>query len=109
MGSQLSPEWWEKWDARSKYFNELGELTGYEAESRPWDNRIEDLIQELRRRDPDVQSFCEEMAALSAMLKAMMAFKPGERPTASELLEFEWMRKWALPELEKIPKSAQCQ
>jgi serine/threonine-protein kinase SRPK3 len=36
------------------------------------------------------------------MLKAMMAFRPGERPTAKEILKSEWMRKWALPDLERM-------
>ncbi|WEW59216.1 hypothetical protein PRK78_004685 [Emydomyces testavorans] len=27
---------------------------------------------------------------------------PNKRPTADEILEFEWMRKWALPEVERM-------
>jgi serine/threonine-protein kinase SRPK3 len=44
----------------------------------------------------------EEKAALFDMLKAMMAFKPGERITADKIKESEWMTKWALPELRKL-------
>ncbi|KAK9609086.1 hypothetical protein V6000_010025 [Aspergillus fumigatus] len=39
-----------------------------------------------------------EKVALLSMLKAMRAFNPEERPTAQEVLNCEWMQKWALPE-----------
>jgi hypothetical protein len=36
------------------------------------------------------------------MLRWMLAFRPGDRPTAKQVLETEWMREWALPECEKV-------
>lgn len=44
----------------------------------------------------------EEKAALFAILKGMLAFRPRERLTAEEVLESGWMKEWALPELEKM-------
>jgi serine/threonine-protein kinase SRPK3 len=38
----------------------------------------------------------EEKATLFDMLKAMMAFKPGERTTAEQVKKSKWMRKWGL-------------
>jgi hypothetical protein len=39
--------------------------------------------------------------ALLAMLRAMLAFRPEERRTATEVMECEWMQRGALPELVK--------
>ena len=41
----------------------------------------------------------EEKAALIDMLKAMLAFKSGDRMTVKQILEPKWMKEWALPEL----------
>lgn len=38
-----------------------------------------------------------ELRALENLLRAMMTFEPGERPTADQLLRSEYMVKWALP------------
>jgi len=46
----------------------------------------------------------EEKAALLSMLKAMMAFKPGDQMTAEQITESEWMKKWALPELKRLKR-----
>lgn len=42
-----------------------------------------------------------EKSALLDMLKGMLAFRSKERLTAAEILESEWMRRWALPVLGK--------
>ncbi|KAN0066770.1 hypothetical protein V8E54_015160 [Elaphomyces granulatus] len=45
-------------------------------------------------------------AALLNMLKAMMAFKPGDWTTATkQIIESEWMEKWALPELSRLKEA----
>jgi hypothetical protein len=38
-----------------------------------------------------------EMRALEDLLRGMLAFEPGERLTAEELVRSEYMVKWALP------------
>ncbi|KAL4961928.1 kinase domain-containing protein [Aspergillus stella-maris] len=42
-----------------------------------------------------------EMRALEDMLRSMMSFEPEKRPTANQLLESEYMVKWALPAWER--------
>lgn len=42
-----------------------------------------------------------ELRALEDLLRAMMAFEPGERPTADQLITFEYVVKWALPAWER--------
>ena len=43
-----------------------------------------------------------ERDAIFKMLKSMLKFRPENRSTAKQILECEWMVKWALPEYEKI-------
>lgn len=44
----------------------------------------------------------QEKRALFVMLKGMLAYDPQLRPTAGALLDSEWMRKWGIPELERM-------
>ncbi|KAK2758249.1 hypothetical protein FQN54_004094 [Arachnomyces sp. PD_36] len=101
---KLPLEWWEAWDARLKWFNEDGvkELGGV---GRPWADRFKYSVQEPRLECGMDEMSREENAALFAMLKPMMAFKPWERPTAENIIASDWMRNWALPELGRMRTS----
>ena len=46
-----------------------------------------------------------ERDALSSLLRSMFSFRPEDRPSAQQILESEWMVKWALPEYEKIRRT----
>ena len=55
------------------------------------------------RRHEGLLSFdTKEKAVFFDMLKPMFSFRPDDRPTTKQIFESEWMRKWALPEYEKI-------
>lgn len=98
---KLPPEWWEKWDVRSKWFDEDGVRVG--GLGRPWTERFACSVQGPRQEESAVEEMSEEeMADLSTMLKAMMAFRPEERPTANEILQSAWMRRFALPEVDRM-------
>ncbi|KAL9947491.1 hypothetical protein ACHAQF_001329 [Verticillium nonalfalfae] len=43
----------------------------------------------------------EEQGALFEVLKRMLAWRPGERPSVEEVLSMPWMAKWALPAYEE--------
>ena len=101
---KLPNEWWQKWDTRRKWFNEDG-VREFGEVGRHWEERFERSVQKPRQECEMEVVGDEEKAALFVMLKAMMAFTPGERSTAEEILESEWMRKWALPELERMKKT----
>lgn len=103
---KLPEEWWEKWNVRSKWFNEDGTRNHHDLGS-PWTERFEKFVQNPRRRDGMQEIEDEEKAVLFAMLKAMLAFRPEERLTAAEVLRSRWMKDWALPELEKTTHFAQ--
>ena len=88
-------------DDRQKWFNEEGERNdGTERTS--WEKRFELSVRKFGMGEISE----EEKAALLAMLKAMMAFRPEEWMTAEQIKESEWMTKWAVPELQKL-KSGQ--
>ncbi|PGH23273.1 hypothetical protein AJ80_02689 [Polytolypa hystricis UAMH7299] len=100
---RLLPEWWEKWDAHLQWFNEDGTRNHWELGS-PWAERFEKFVQKPRRECGMEEVGNEEKAALFTMLKTMLVFIPGERLTAEEALEAQWMKEWALPELERMRK-----
>ncbi|PNY27326.1 Protein kinase domain protein [Tolypocladium capitatum] len=97
----LPQEWWVGWGARSRKFTEAGQpVEGRSVWS--WDQRFEDSIQEPRREKGMATLDAKEKDAFFAMMRWMLAFRPGDRPTAKQVLETAWMRDWALPEYENI-------
>jgi serine/threonine protein kinase len=48
-----------------------------------------------------------ERDAIFSMLRSMLVFKPESRATAKQILDSEWMVKWALPEFEKCRLAGQ--
>ncbi|TQN73124.1 Serine/threonine-protein kinase spk-1 [Colletotrichum shisoi] len=96
----LPPEWWEKWETRSRKFAGNGKpKEGRLAWS--WDQRFEDSIQEPRR-DEGMETLEErERDALFDMVRWMLAFRPEDRPSARQVLETAWMKNWAIPARDK--------
>ncbi|KAH7019746.1 kinase-like domain-containing protein [Ilyonectria destructans] len=100
---RLPPEWWEKWEARSKSFTEDGRPKG-DRSPWSWDQRFEDSIQQPRREKGMETLDEKESHALCEMIRWMLAFRPGDRPSADQVLKTAWMRNWAIPESEKTWK-----
>ncbi|RHZ48574.1 uncharacterized protein CDV56_102177 [Aspergillus thermomutatus] len=98
---KLPLQWWLKWDSRMRWFNEDGTRHSG-ANPRHWEQRFNDSVQEPRQEFKMTEVGEVEKVALFAMLRAMLAFLPEKRPTAAEVMECEWMQKWALPELAKV-------
>ncbi|KAH8425433.1 uncharacterized protein LDX57_003186 [Aspergillus melleus] len=92
----LPREWWGRWDARHDRFTEDGTPINRNP-YRSWDDRFEDSVQQPRRECGMVTFDEEERDAVSKMLRAMLAFRPEDRITARQVLDEEWMVKWALP------------
>jgi serine/threonine-protein kinase SRPK3 len=96
----LPAKWWEKWEARSKKFTANGQpREGRSAWS--WNQRFEDSIQEPRRDKGMKMVDEEERDALFEMMRGMLGFQPGDRPSAKQVLDTAWMSKWAIPEYDK--------
>ena len=101
---KLPPEWWQKWDARTKYFNEEAVIhDDYKIGSLA--ERFEESVQQARRTKGIEEVGEEEKAAFLDMIKAMMAFKPEERMTIRQVKKSKWMKKWALPEIHKLARA----
>lgn len=90
-------EWWNKYEKRSKWFDEAGKPLSNECDIWSWDRRIEEWMQEPRRDyGMDVVSD-DEKAALLQLLRWMLSWKPADRPSAEQVLGSAWMTRWALP------------
>lgn len=99
---ELPKNWWDGWEAKSKYFQEDG--TPIESCRTPsWDRRFERDIQQPRR-DKDGLGGCldvKEAEAFASMVRSMLSYRPVHRPTAADVLGSAWMTRYALPELER--------
>lgn len=95
-------EWWGKWKAKAK--------TGsFSANGIPtpgrvvwtFEKRFEDCIQQPRRENGMETIAEDERGAMFAMIKGMLKSDPCDRLSAQQVLETEWMRRWAIPRAEK--------
>ncbi|KAM5431951.1 hypothetical protein McanMca71_005922 [Microsporum canis] len=98
---ELPHKWWNKWEARYKYFDERGKPKKDRYVFPALEDRFEKHIQEPRRKDSVGEFDREETAALLVMLRSMLAFRPEERATIETVLGSDWMVNWGLPEFEK--------
>ena len=94
---KLPRGWWERWEARYEYFDESGHPRS-DRYVRSWEERFERHIQQSRR-DAGIETVeADEKEAIRDMLSSMLVFRPEMRATVMDVLECEWMVKWALPE-----------
>lgn len=64
------------------------------------ENAFEEFVQKYRKKKESAGIFEEEETkAFFALMRGMLRFRPEERLTIDEVLESEWMIKWALPQL----------
>ncbi|KAF3402144.1 hypothetical protein DPV78_004665 [Talaromyces pinophilus] len=92
--SSLPSEWWEAWEQR------IPKEGRYVWPS--FEQAFEEGVQKYRRRSQKVKEFDEEeMPAILTLMRRMLVFRPEHRLTAEEILQSEWMVKWALPEFHK--------
>ncbi|KAK2809177.1 hypothetical protein FQN50_004012 [Emmonsiellopsis sp. PD_5] len=98
---KLPRDWWEKWDARERWFTNEATRIVSGGEGRPFVDRFVDSIQQPRWGSAMEEGIGEaEKTALLTMLRGMLAYRPDERLTAREIIESEWMVRWALPALD---------
>jgi serine/threonine protein kinase len=91
---KLPPQWWEKWEARRELFDEFG--TSQDRNVRSWEDRFKKHIQQPRQKAGMPIFDAEEKAAVMDMLRSMLYFEPEKRYTAREILQCQWMKRWAL-------------
>ena len=99
----LPTEWWGKWEGRGNHFTDDGEPNNRAtSQYRSLEDAFELNIQQPRNQAGMLPLESSERNALFAMLRPMLSFKPENRPSAQQVLESEWMLKWAIPKYEKI-------
>ncbi|KAI9036249.1 kinase-like domain-containing protein [Aspergillus affinis] len=92
----MPSDWWHRWEERSVFFDEHGCTTESYKENQ-WpslEESFEVCVQKWRRKVGGEVAAAEKDAFLELM-RQMLLFRPGERPTAEEVLQSEWMVKWA--------------
>ncbi|KAK4216721.1 kinase-like domain-containing protein [Rhypophila decipiens] len=101
LQGRMPGQWWDKWESRDKWFYEDGRPKAAECDVWDWDRRFKEWVQEPRERRGLGALGEEEKVALLVLLKCMLRWRPGERPTAEDVLESTWMRNWAMPAYER--------
>ncbi|TLD08322.1 uncharacterized protein PgNI_07730 [Pyricularia grisea] len=101
----LPVEWWEKWEARSKWFVENGRPIEGRDTSWTWEKRFEHSQRPRSEKGTELMSV-EEKSAFFKMLRSMLVFRPGARPIAERVLECDWIQKWAVPSYERTLNEA---
>lgn len=97
----MPPEWWGKWEKRSKWYDEAGKPLSNASDIWTWERRFEQWVQNPRR-SRDMETIGEaERDALFQLLGRMLAWRPRERPDIKEVLETDWVTRWALPAYRK--------
>ncbi|KZF22827.1 kinase domain protein [Xylona heveae TC161] len=100
LGS-MPHRWWERWEEKSQFFDDNRRPREGREVSPPIDKAFEEKVQKWRRKTGMGEYEKEETAAILDLMRRMLAFEPDERLTAEEVLQSEWMTKWALPDLER--------
>ncbi|KXX82331.1 Protein kinase dsk1 [Madurella mycetomatis] len=99
--------WWDRWANRGEFFEPDGSWKrgGIKRIYTPVFRRLHQRMWDMGRGETpetcqwDVQG--GEMRALEEMLRGMLAFEPGERLTAEQLVRCEYMVRWAFPAWER--------
>jgi serine/threonine protein kinase len=92
----MPSSWWERWEERGQFFKQEGHPRGDRDVWPRLDDAFEEGVQKYRRKREMGEFGRDETAAILALMRQMLAFRPEERPTAEEVLKSEWMVKWAL-------------
>ncbi|KAF5648870.1 dis1-suppressing kinase [Fusarium sp. NRRL 25303] len=99
----LPDEWWNKWEARSQWFMEDGSHKNGGCPEM-LEGRFESSIQDPRRKRSMETLGEKESHAFKDMIRWMLSYSPGDRPTAEQLLKTDWMKYWAIPDFDNIHK-----
>jgi serine/threonine protein kinase len=97
----LPLSWWESWEERDVFFDGNGNPKKGRDVWPPINEAFEEGVQKYRRMDKIGEFDREEASAILELVCRMLAFRPGDRPPAEEVLDSEWMVRWALPDFQR--------
>ena len=99
---KLPLDWWEKWDARSQFFDDDCNPISESNECDTFEERFERGMQFHRRRLGMELVSDEERDDFLDMLKRVIVLDPAQRLTIHELMQTRWFHRWIQPALEKV-------
>ena len=107
LGYQNSPPSWKKhWEQLNTEMTDMDPRIPRRPKGNreiwpPLEEAFEQFVQKYRRKREGAGIFGEEETrAVLDLMRSMLKFRPEERLTIDEVLQSEWMVKWALPQLE---------
>ncbi|CAG9945698.1 unnamed protein product [Clonostachys rosea f. rosea IK726] len=102
----LLPAWWKRWEKRGEWFTEAGEpIKDEDDEIETLEDKFKISMQQSRAAEKMPLFDPEEERALLKMFRSMLVFAPESRSTIGQVINSEWMHKWALPAYYELEKS----
>lgn len=96
---KLPDQWWSQWESRGDFFNEDATIDVQSGAliQDSLEKRYDDLVNAARRRSDMEEQGQDEKRAFLQMIGSMLQYLPGDRATIQDVIESEWMQKWAFP------------
>lgn len=95
----LPTRWWSQWEDRHDYFdqdgNSIGKNTGPSL-----DKAFDDWVQVYRQKLKAGVFSEEEKTAFLQLLRRMLSYDSLQRPTVAQVLESDWVVKWAVSDFD---------
>jgi serine/threonine-protein kinase SRPK3 len=96
---KLPDPWWSQWGSRADFFNE--DATIDITTGAPFQDSLEErydwFVNAARRRSDMEEQGEDEKKAFLHMIWMMLRYLPSDRATIQNVVESEWMQKWAFP------------
>ncbi|KGO73526.1 hypothetical protein PITC_044050 [Penicillium italicum] len=96
---KLPNPWWSQWESRAEFYNEDATIditTGTPVQD-GLEERYDWFVNAARRRSDMEKPGEDEKKAFLHMISMMLQYSPSDRVTIQDVVESEWMQKWALP------------
>lgn len=104
---KLPEPWWTQWESRDEFHNKdaaIDAQTGTHFKD-SLEKRYNWLVKAARRRNDMEEQGEDEKRAFLALMGRMLRYLPGDRATIQDVVESEWMQKWALPAKQSLDSS----
>ncbi|VUC36820.1 unnamed protein product [Clonostachys rosea] len=103
--SPLLPAWWKRWEARGEWFTEAGDPIKEDTdEVETLEDKFKISMQQSRVAEKMPLFDAQEEREILKMFRSMLVFAPKSRATIGQVIDSEWMQKWALPAYHELQK-----
>lgn len=97
----MPTRWWQHWEQRHQFFDEAGNSTQGQHAHPPLSEAFDVWAQKSRIKHNVGVFSDEEKAAFLDLLRRMLSFDPQARPSAVDVLQSDWVIKWANLDFER--------